>query len=307
MKIVLFAHRNVGLECVKYVNSNNLNTLIVLPPNDDGLDGNFKSVKKFVIENNLPYVQPDSMNNGSFLKTLMDFNPNTSFSCYFPLIIPSNILSIFKEGSFNLHGAILPDYRGTFSGVWSLINDEKYSGSTIHYMDKNIDTGNIIEVKKCEIGNNDTGYTLYEKTSMLSISLFKKYCNKLINGERINGFPQNLNDGNYYPRKLPYGGKINWSWSSNKIDRFCRALNFPPFKCATTILNAKEIEIARVKILNFKSTENPGYFYFEGDKLHVSTSTNELLIDEIKLLDKSLSSDEVRNFFDSAEGILGNN
>jgi len=307
MKLVLFAYGTVGLECVKYINSKNLNTLIVLPPNDDGLDGHFKSVKKFVIDNDLPYIQPNSMNNEILFQTLLDFNPNASFSCYFPLIIPNNILSIFKEGSFNLHGAILPDYRGTFSGVWSLINDEKYAGSTIHYMNENIDTGDIVEVKKCEIDINDTGYTLYEKTSMLSISLFKKYCNKLINGEKISGFPQNLKDGNYYPRKLPYEGKINWSWSSNKIGNFCRALNFPPFKSATTVVNGKEIEIIRVKSLKFKSVSSPGHFYFKDDKLHVSTSTNELLIDEIKFSDKLLSSGEVRNFFDSTEGIFGDN
>ena len=177
MVTVLFCYRTLGYRCLKYlINNNSPPEVVVVPIDDKGVDGKFKSVKKLAIENKIKLFQPKSLvEDEVFLDTLKNLNPYLAFSCYYPKIIPNNVLNLFEFGGINIHGGILPFYRGTFSGVWSIINNEYESGVTLHFMDESIDTGDIIEIKKIKIDKKDTGLSLYEKTADISINLFEKY------------------------------------------------------------------------------------------------------------------------------------
>tara|TARA_Y100001970_G_scaffold2704_1_gene3180 strand:+ start:31924 stop:32850 length:927 start_codon:yes stop_codon:yes gene_type:complete len=307
MKLVLFAYRTVGYECVKYLNDNSIEQLVVIPSDDLGKDHIFKSVKKIVLKRKIPFIQIDSMNDSIVYNKLNDFKANASFSCYFPKIIPKEILSIFKFGSLNLHGALLPEYMGTFSGVWSIINDEKISGSTLHYMESKVDTGNIVERKTVYIDNNDTGQTLYNKVSLKSIDLFKKYCLLLANGSEIISYPQDFNKANYYKRKVPHDGVIKWEWDSRKIYNFCRALNFPPFKSAETCLSNQKFEIVACdEIITDKINSIPGkVLSISNDGIVVSCRKNNIIILEIRKNNSFITSFD--NSFIKVGDILGNN
>lgn len=284
MKTVVFAYRTVGYECIKYLIDIAEPPTVIIPYDDDGIDGSFKSVKKLVLDNNINYMQPQNLKNNTTLEIFIkELKPDVAFSCYFPIIIPINILSYFKYGGLNLHGGILPEYRGTFSGVWSIINDEIESGVTIHYMDKQVDVGDIVEIKRCAIKDEYTGLNLYEKTSQISVELFKKYYHLLKNNGTLLRIPQKLSNGNYYSRKIPYDGVINWEWRSRKIYNFCRALNFKPYKGALTYLNGKEFEVTEVSETVIKSKKIPGSIIsYNEDGILVSTQTNDIRINNLK-------------------------
>ena len=143
----------------------------------------------------------------------------------------------------------------------------------IHFINSEIDNGDIVEINKCKITKDDTGQSLYEKVSKLSISLFNKYHNKMINKETINRYPQEKSKGKYYDRKLPHNGILEWHWESKKIFDFCRALYFKGYNPAKALLNLNEIDIFSLSTTTNKSTLSPGKIVKEDiNTIVVSTS-----------------------------------
>ena len=284
MKTALFAYRTVGYECAKYLTEDGDETTFIIPAEDKGTDGTYKSTKKMLVENNIPFFQPKNLRGWNKLRIhLESIDPDIAFSCYYPNIIPMNILSLFHLGGLNIHGGILPNYRGTFSGVWSIINDEKESGVTLHFMEEKVDLGDIVEIRKCTIQNDDTGKSLYERISIISIALFKKYYKKIKNREPLERILQDASEGKYYSRKLPHGGLIDWGWDDRKIYNFCRACNYPPYKGAVSKIAGRDYEILDVKQTYESSNMHPGTIVKTSKNgITVSTNGNDIFINCLK-------------------------
>jgi methionyl-tRNA formyltransferase len=147
-------------------------------------------------------------------------------SIHYRYIISSEILSVFNGTKVNLHPSLLPNYKGCFSSTWALINNEKRTGITYHIITKDVDEGNILIQEGIDITDTDTSYSLFHKLITLGISRLGDVFTIIRNGSA--GIPQE-GKGSYYPRKLPYEGKINNEWDDDMKSRFTRAMIFPPF------------------------------------------------------------------------------
>ncbi len=145
----------------------------------------------------------------------------------------------FKNKLINLHPGLLPKYRGCFSTPWSIINNESYVGYTYHYIEKGIDTGNILIQEKIPIECEDTAHSLNYKIMQRALANIKKVIDLVILKEA--GIKQEDN-GNYYPNILPHNGIINDEWDSQYKERFIRAMYFPPFTGAIQMINGEEKE-----------------------------------------------------------------
>ena len=151
------------------------------------------------------------------------------------IIIKDEILNICQKAAINLHPGLLPQYKGFFSTVNSIINDEKELGYTYHHITTQIDSGNILLQKKFKINQNDNAFTLYHKLLQDAIfNLGKVLKNSTQLGEKQNGA------GTYYKKILPYNGQINPLWSKKKINNFIRAMFFPPYKSAFVKIKGKK-------------------------------------------------------------------
>jgi methionyl-tRNA formyltransferase len=145
-------------------------------------------------------------------------------------------------GAVNLHPSLLPRYRGTFSAPWVIINGERKTGFTYHYMLQTIDTGNIILQKQIFIRRDDTALALYNRLLVEGMKSFKTVFN-LVTKENYGGTPQQ-GEASYYGRKVPYGGYIDVSWPIETIERFIRAMYFPPHKSALVrLVDGSEQEV----------------------------------------------------------------
>lgn len=142
------------------------------------------------------------------------------------IIIKESLIRLCRFGAVNLHPGKLPDYKGSFSIPWSLINNENEVGYTYHYMTQEIDAGNILFEKKFAIYLNDNAHTLHYKVMTDAITNLPNVINKIIAGDT--GKVQ-LNSGNYYSNNLPYDGKIDIEWDLEKVSRFLKAMYFPPY------------------------------------------------------------------------------
>jgi len=170
-----------------------------------------------------------------------EFAPNVMFSLYYRYIIPGHILKILPMGGINLHPALLPKYRGCFSVPWAIINGEEYTGFTYHYMIEEVDAGPIVLQERVRIKPDDTAYSLYHRIIDVAMSRFKDVL-RLVVEERYKGKPQK-GIALYYPRQIPYDGYIDPTWDEKFIERFIRAMYFPPFRPAVVKIKGKEYEV----------------------------------------------------------------
>lgn len=183
----------------------------------------------------------DNINND--FNHLTEFKPDFLLSVYYRYIIKNNILAIVENKAMNLHPALLPDYKGCFSSVWALINGEKETGITFHYITDTIDGGNILLQKKITIGLIDTAYLLYNKLISLFVVNFPSAFKLLLENSTGTKQPQG-ESYKYYSRKLPFDGILKArDITFIEADRFVRAMYFPPFKPAKFIMSNGEIEI----------------------------------------------------------------
>jgi methionyl-tRNA formyltransferase len=258
MKLVVFSYTNFGIECLEFLKKNiDCELLVVSAPADKGSAlPAWGSTVEYCNKNNIQLVKnqkkkicPETINK------VTEFSPDLIFSCYYPLIIPDAILNSSRLGGINFHGGILPTYKGCLSSVWSIINGEQEAGATAHFMDSQIDCGDVIEIKKCEIDSDDTAFSLYHKVKSLSFELFTSILTDI---ENIPRRKQDSSLGQYYGRALPYQGEINWNWESEKIEKFVRSMYFPPFLPAQCELMGQEYYLEKCHVENFHGKQAAG-------------------------------------------------
>jgi len=166
------------------------------------------------------------------------FKPDIIASVYYRNIIKDHIIDKAKQGCFNIHPSLLPKHRGCSSIPWAIIEGDKLTGVTFHYIDKNIDTGNIILQASIQIDQQETQKILYEKCMRKGAEYWPAAFHLVCNN--FKGFPQE-GLGNYNKRGVPYEGTIEDFFAKEenvldwriKLDRFLRAMNYPPYPYAT--------------------------------------------------------------------------
>ena len=132
---------------------------------------NKKSVKAFCNYNNLPFFKEKNINNNEFISKLKDLDLDLIVSFSAPSIFKSELLSLPKKGCINLHCSLLPKYSGILPSFWTLFNDEKVTGATVHYMDDEIDNGDILGQKSVEILKTDSMLDIIKRTKKIGGSL----------------------------------------------------------------------------------------------------------------------------------------
>ena len=186
------------------------------------------SLIEFCVKNNVAY----STENIS--KSQLPFEPDIICSIYYRFIIKEHIISMVQGRIFNLHPSLLPKYRGCSSLTWAIINNEKFVGFTYHYIDKLIDNGNILIQKKLEIYDFDTQLTLYNRVMFKALDDFILAFNLVKNN--YEGQKQ-IGEHTIYKRGCPHNGIIDSGWDDDYIQRFIRAMIFPPYPPATYLGN----------------------------------------------------------------------
>jgi len=163
-----------------------------------------------------------------------EFRPEIIFSVYYRSIIPNETLSLAPLGAYNFHPSLLPKHRGCFSAPWAIIDGDTITGVTCHRMNERVDQGDIVATSQVSIDDDDTGIRLFYKLIDATVSLFTSVVDQASQGE-VCGYPQR-GKGSYHKRELPFGGMINPAWSRDRMDRYIRAMTFPPYAPAQLVI-----------------------------------------------------------------------
>lgn len=178
---------------------------------------------------------PRKVNDPLFLNQIRDLKLDLIVSVSYRQILKREILGIPRAGAVNLHPSYLPKYRGKNPLNWVLINGEKETGMTVHYINEGIDTGGILARKKIKIFQSDTADSLQKKFVRAAPALIARAIGLIRNG-KARAMPQDEKKVSYYPPRTPEDGRINWNQSAEDIYNLIRALVPPSYPGAFTYL-----------------------------------------------------------------------
>jgi UDP-4-amino-4-deoxy-L-arabinose formyltransferase/UDP-glucuronic acid dehydrogenase (UDP-4-keto-hexauronic acid decarboxylating) len=236
----------------------------------------FRSVAQLAAQHSIPVFAPDDLNHPLWVEKIKAMQPDMLFSFYYRNMIKTPLLEIPKQGCFNLHGSLLPKYRGRAPINWVLVNGETETGVTLHHMTIKPDDGDIVAQSKIAISNDDTAQTLNEKLVSLAGEMLNQCLPQLKNGNapRIS---QNHSQATYFSGRKPEDGEIHWNKSANEIRNLVRAVT-QPYPGAFTFAGNRKILIWQATILDVQS-KSPAGTILTANPLVIACGEQALQID----------------------------
>lgn len=240
-------------------------------------------VKKCALEHNIPVFTPVKIKED--YEELKKYNADLIVTCAYGQIVPSGVLEIPRLGCINVHASILPKYRGGAPIHHAIMSGEKETGITIMYMDKGMDTGDIIEIERIPINNDDTVASMHDKLSELGSNLLEKTLPSIINGtnKRIK---QNESDVTYAPTIKREDEHLNFSLTAEEIYNKVRGLNSWPL--ANLILDNEEIKVIEGYIGDDINKEAGVICDIKKDAIGISCSDKIFYLTKIKPFGKKV-------------------
>ena len=202
------------------------------------------ATKALAMEHNIPVFQPAKLRDGEALKIMQELKPDLTVVAAYGKILPKDILDVPVLGNVNVHGSLLPKYRGSAPIQWSVINGDKVTGITTMYMAEGMDTGDMIMKFELPIGEDETAGELFDRMAELGAESIEKTLELFDKGE-VKAEPQNEEEATYAPMLKKEMGEIDFGKTAEEIHNLVRGLN--PWPTAYTFLEGKSIKIHEAK------------------------------------------------------------
>lgn len=278
MKAVVLAYSNIGCAGLATLLDNNVEVAAVFTHPDEPSENTwFRSVADEAASRNIPVYAPEDINHPLWIERIRKMNPDCIFSFYYRKIVGEPILSIPRLGAFNLHGSLLPKYRGRCPINWVLINGEKETGLTLHCMTRKADAGDIVGQTVIPIDAEDTARSLNEKMTAAVPAFLAPLIPAIASGntQRIR---QDESLATCFGGRRPEDGKIDWKKSAEAVRNLIRAVA-KPYPGAFTYAAGRKIFIWQAStVLSLSQAAAPGTI-LSVDPLHVACGDGVLSID----------------------------
>ena len=240
MKLGILTSGDLGRDTLEKIISN-YNVSFVLT------DSKSNSIINLCKNHNLPFFRGNPRN-GNAYEFVKNYNIDVIISINYLFLIESDIINFPKILSFNIHGSLLPKYRGRAPHIWAIINNETNIGITAHKIDEGCDTGDIISNVKILIEKHETGHDILNKFKLHYFNLISDVLKKIETGQ-IEFIKQNENLSTYFGKRTPDDGRIDWNWQKERIHNWVRALSYP-YPGAFSYIGNKKIIIDEVAEVN---------------------------------------------------------
>lgn len=243
------------------------------------------AVKKYAEEKRLPVLQPDKLKNPQFLAELKALAADLQIVVAFRML-PEAVWNMPSMGTINVHGSLLPQYRGAAPINWAIINGERETGVTTFQLQHQIDTGHILAQQKLEIGEEETAGELHDKMKEAGAQLLAKTVQGIIDGT-LQPVPQeavlqNENEIKHAPKIHTDTGRIDWSNSVHQIHNLIRGLS--PYPAAFTQLNGKTLKIYKAEKEITAPAHAPGAFETDGKSIFkLAAPDGYIVVKELQL------------------------
>jgi len=244
---VVFAYHDVGVNCLKALLNAGIQVDLVLTHQDDPHENVwFGSVAKLCTEKNIPYITPSANQLADLVPKIQALAPDYIFSFYYRFMIPAQILACAKIAALNMHGSLLPKYRGRAPVNWAILHGETETGATLHIMEVKPDAGDIVGQEAVSIGPDETATDVFGKVSKAAVSVIEEVLPSLLAGV-VPRQPNMIEQGSYFGGRKPADGQIHWSQKANQVHNLIRAVA-PPYPGAFTEYQGQSMIVARTSL-----------------------------------------------------------
>jgi len=285
MKIVFMGTPDFAVGILKHLVENNCEIVGVITATDKAAGrGNkiqYSAVKKYALEQGLKILQPKNLKSKAFLKELKALQADLQVVVAFRML-PAVVFELPTKGTINLHGSLLPQYRGAAPINWAVINGEKKSGVTTFFIEQEIDTGQIIYKGETEITENMTAGELHDLLMNQGAEIMLKTVKAIESGN----YPQTPQPQGVElkaaPKIFKEDCKIDWEQLTDKVHDFIRGLS--PYPAAYTVLKNKRFKIFKTTKVREKPTLSPGQIDTDNKTfIHIATNDGYLCIKELQM------------------------
>jgi methionyl-tRNA formyltransferase len=277
-RAIVFAYHNVGVRCLSVLLAHGIDIALVVTHHDNPHENIwFDSVKQLAAINRIPTVTPDDPNTSEFVAQLRALKPDYIFSFYYRNMLTTELLDTARLGAFNMHGSLLPKYRGRVPVNWAVIKGERETGSTLHRMVAKPDAGAILAQQAVPILPDDTAFDVFQKVTVAAEMALDRVLPDLLKGI-AKETPMDLSKGHYFGGRKPEDGRIDWRLSARDIHNLIRAVA-PPYPGTFTEVAGKTLRILRSRIESIVEPKpGPTQIYVDDSRLLVNKDlTLELL------------------------------
>ena len=215
-------------------------------PQSRGMKMTASPVKECALKYNIPVYQPEKIKKDrEFIEKYRQMNPELAVVVAFGQILSKELLDIPQKGNINVHGSLLPKYRGAAPIQWSVINGDKETGVTTMFMDEGMDTGDMLLKEVVEIGAEETAGELFDRLSLLGAEVLSKTIDKLQDGT-LTREKQNHDEATHVSMISKDLGKLDFNKTSKELDCLIRGVN--PWPGAYFEINGKKIKVHKAKV-----------------------------------------------------------
>jgi methionyl-tRNA formyltransferase len=257
---LVFAYSQLGHDCLRYLIEDQTHfTVVGVVTHDDNPSEHiwFDSVKDLALSKGIPVFTPLSLIENTIVEDLIALQADAIFSFYYRFMIPEAILHSAPLGAYNMHGSLLPKYRGRAPVNWAILNGESETGVTLHVMVAKADAGAIVDQAATPIGPDDTAGMVMDRLNTLAVEVLKRNVEAIANGTSAR-LPNDISQGQYFGGRSKEDGRIDWSWEPRRIHDLIRALQpSPQYPPAFGRVNGEEISFCKSKCLEGAFEERP--------------------------------------------------
>jgi methionyl-tRNA formyltransferase len=259
-RAVVFAYHDVGVRCLKTLLSAQVDIpLVVTVPDNPSERRWYASVAATAVDYGLEVIAPESANTPEFERQLLALRPDFIFSFYYRSLLGAPLLAAAGRGALNIHGSLLPKYRGRAPLNWAILRGERETGATLHYMVERADAGDIVDQMSVPILGDDDAREVSAKVTVAAETILARSLPGLIDGSAPRR-PQPIERGQYFGRRGPEDGRIDWQRPALEIHNLVRAVA-PPFPGAFADVAGERWDIHRTRLSDRRAPHEGAWLF----------------------------------------------
>lgn len=253
---VVFAYHNVGVRCLSVLLAHGIDVRLVVTHQDDPREQIwFDSVAQLAARNRVRCVTPPDPNSAEWLQTIGELRPDFIFSFYYRHMLKPELLACAQRGAYNMHGSLLPKYRGRVPVNWAVLHGERHTGATLHQMVAKPDAGVLAAQQAVPILPDDTAFDVFQKVTVAAEMALDGVLPSILDGT-VKLTAQDLSQGSYFGGRKPEDGRVDWQQSAQQIHNLIRAVA-PPYPGAFTTLQGRTLRLLRSRIPREQHAHHP--------------------------------------------------
>ncbi|MEO8190356.1 MAG: formyltransferase [Acidobacteriota bacterium] len=269
-RVAVFAYSDTGHACLKALLDRSADVVFVATHADDPKEAHwFPSVAELARSRGIEPEIVDDPRAPGLAERIRSARPDLLFSFYYRGLLPDAVLRLPSLGAFNIHGSLLPRFRGRAPVNWAVLKGETETGATLHAMTSRADAGDIVDQQTVPIGPDDTALEVQRRVTAAAVAVLTRRLGELSAG-RAPRVPQDESRATKFPRRGPEDGRIDWSWSARQVHDLVRAVTHPWPGAFTDIFGGKAT-LWKTSVPNLGAHDNfPGQIRTEAGRLYVA-------------------------------------